>query len=141
MDRWCAEVSEALVNGDIAVFITDRQAMIAESITRQIEALQPDEADEFAQESTSGGGGGGVGGGAPPLIPPVAEIRRLRSLQEQIYNQTRALDLRADLEETERRQRLLETGRMQRRLIELGEEMLRKLPQPSLEEGTEPTEQ
>jgi hypothetical protein len=141
MDRWCAEVSEALVNSDIAVFVTDRQAMIAESITRQIEALQPDEADEFAQESASGDGGGGAGSGAPPLIPPVAEIRRLRSLQEQIYNQTRALDLRADLEETERRQRLLETGRMQRRLIELGEEMLRRLPQPSLEEGKEPTEQ
>lgn len=142
MDQWCLEVIGAFREGDIDVFITDRQAMIAESIIRQIEALQPDEADEFARESASAGGGAGAGSGAPPLIPPVAEIKRLRSLQEQIYNQTKTLDLRADLDEAQRRQRLLETGRMQRRLVELGEEMLNRLPQPPAEEDplTEPKE-
>ncbi|MDY7110016.1 MAG: hypothetical protein SYC29_15400 [Planctomycetota bacterium] len=138
MDEWCAQVIEALQERDIGVSATDRQAMIAESIIRQIEALQPDEADEFARESSPGGGGRGAGSGAPPLIPPVAEIRRLRSLQEQIYNQTRDLDRRTDLDEARRRQRLLETGRMQRRLVELGTEMLEKLPQPQVEEETEP---
>jgi hypothetical protein len=108
--------------------------MIAESILRQAEALQPEEPGEFARESGVGSGGGGTGSGAPPLIPPVAEIKRLRSLQEQIYNQTKSLDLRTDLDEARRRQHLLETGRMQRKLIELGREMLQRLPRPPAEE-------
>jgi len=128
MDQWCGEVSDALWEGDVDLFLTERQEMIAESIVRQIEALKPEPADEFAREPRQGRGGGSAG--AQPLIPPVAELKRLRSLQEQVYNQTKAMDSLAEPDDPRRRQRLLETGRMQRKLIEIGRKMLQGLPQP-----------
>ena len=136
MDQWCGEVSGALWEGEVDRFLTDRQEMIAQSIVRQIEALKPEPADEFAREPRQGRGGGGAG--AQPLIPPVAELKRLRSLQEQVYNQTKALDSLADPDDPRRRQRLLETGRMQRKLIEIGRKMLQSLPQSPADAETQP---
>ena len=47
---------------------------------------------EFAQQD-SGGGGGGAGGSQPqPLVPPAAELKLLRGVQQAVYEETRALD-------------------------------------------------
>ena len=62
-----------------------------------------------------------------PLIPPVAQLKLLRGLQEQIYNQTRSMDSRNDLDSAQRRTRLRELGQHQRELMDLGEEMLEAL--------------
>jgi hypothetical protein len=130
-EGWSDEVSDALWEGRVDVNVTDRQQMIADTIARQIEALE--EAlvppDEFAddRQSNQGGGGGDGPQPPPPLIPPVAEVKRLHGLQEQVYNQTREIDRRDDLPAGQRRQRIRELGEMQRRLIELGEGMLEKL--------------
>ncbi|MEL7087597.1 MAG: hypothetical protein AAGL98_04025, partial [Planctomycetota bacterium] len=44
---------------------------------------------EFAQQNQSGGGGEGQ---PPPLVPPAAELKLLRGLQQAVYDETRALD-------------------------------------------------
>ncbi|MCP3903889.1 MAG: hypothetical protein GY715_09660 [Planctomycetes bacterium] len=128
IDGWSRDVSTSLWEGRVNIDVTDRQAMIADSIARQIEALEESMAppDPFEQEGDAGGGGGS-GSGPPPLIPPPAEIKRLHGLQEQVYNETRAVDSRQDLDRGTRRQRVRELGEMQRELIRLGEKMLERL--------------
>ncbi|UCD75491.1 MAG: hypothetical protein JSV91_00960 [Phycisphaerales bacterium] len=140
IDRWARSVSNDLDSGDATGEVADRQYLIADSLSRLAEALQEalTPPEEFADEQT-GGGGGGVG--AQPLIPPVAEIKLLRGLQEQIYNQTRTVDARQDLEAESRRARLREIGRRQRDLLELSRAMLEKLGSSSPEtESGEPAE-
>ncbi|MHC5113105.1 MAG: coiled-coil domain-containing protein [Planctomycetota bacterium] len=129
IDGWSREVSKNLWEGRVDVVVTDRQAMIADSIARQIEALEETMAppDPFDQDGEQAGGGGGAGSGPPPLIPPPAEIKRLHGLQEQVYNETRTVDGREDLDRGARRQRVRELGEMQRELIRLGEKMLERL--------------
>jgi hypothetical protein len=129
MDEWSRLASAALWEGLVDADVTDRQQKIADSIARQIEAIE--EAlvppDEFARESQPENQGGEGASQPPPLIPPVAELKRLHGLQEQIYNDTRSLDGRDDLSDARRRQRVRELGEMQRELTRLGEAMLEKL--------------
>ncbi|MDY7011033.1 MAG: hypothetical protein SVV80_09820 [Planctomycetota bacterium] len=67
------------------------QKGIAESLEELVDALQK----EMRRRKNKGGpppGGGGGGGRQPPLVPPVAELKMLRSLQKQINKRTLALD-------------------------------------------------
>ena len=125
MDRLSGRVSEGLLNGDVGVEVTDRQQHIADSIGRLIKALEEllQPPDEFAQQPAGGGGGGGQ----PRLIPPVAELRLLREMQEQVYNQTRDIDTRSDLEPARRRERLTELSTHQRELLDIGREIAESL--------------
>ncbi|MBT8486853.1 MAG: hypothetical protein HKO59_04820 [Phycisphaerales bacterium] len=129
MDGWCETVSDALWEGTVDTLVTDRQQMIAESIARQIEALEESVSppDEFAAEDQQDGGGGGGSSAPPVLIPPVAEVKRLHGLQEQVYHETQSIDRRTDLSPAQRRQRVRELGSMERDLMSLGEAMLEAL--------------
>lgn len=136
MDDWCAFVSDELWDGRVGLDVTDRQRMIGDSIARQIEALaesaqQPDEFTENSDGGDAGGGGGGQSGGAPPLIPPVAELKRLHGLQEQIHRETRVIDEREAADTGANAGRIRELGEMQQRLIEMSEALLEALTQPS----------
>jgi hypothetical protein len=140
MDDWSSWVTDNLISGDVSVAVTDRQQRIADSIGRLIEALEGlvSEPGEFAGGSQGGASGSG-GQGRPPLIPPIAEIMLLRGMQEQVYNQTRDLDGRGDLQPDERQTRLEELGEDQQRLLELGEEMAEALGNAPASEETPPT--
>lgn len=51
--------------------------------------------DPFADPSENAGGSGGGGGGGEkekPLIPPIAELKVIRSLQQRIYERTKAIE-------------------------------------------------
>jgi hypothetical protein len=143
IDEWAAAASEGLWDGRVDVDVTDRQQMIIDALLRQIQALEEEQAppDEFAreQQGEGGGAGGGSGGGAGALIPPVAELRRVHGLQEEVYRRTRNLDARDDLTDAQRRQRVRELGRMQRDLVDLAETLLKQLQQnvPEPEEHSE----
>ena len=130
MDRLSRRVSEGLLNGDVGVEVTDRQQHVADSIGRLIRALEEllQPPDEFAQQQAGGGGGGG--GGQPRLIPPVAELRLLREMQEQVYNQTRDIDTRSDLEPAQRRERLTELSSNQGELLNVGRKIAESLQGP-----------
>jgi hypothetical protein len=131
MDRWSRMVTDSLQEGDVSELVTERQLMVAQSIARLIEALeelqQPQ--DPFAQDEggEQGGGEGGSDGGEDELIPPITELRLLLGLQEEVYNQTKQLDARSDLDDVQRRQRLRELGELQRELMEMGQEMMERL--------------
>lgn len=58
-------------------------------------AKKPDDPFADPSEDAGGGGGGGGGGGAEeekPLIPPLAELKVIRSLQQRIYERTKAVE-------------------------------------------------
>ncbi|MHC4415204.1 MAG: hypothetical protein ACYS0G_07970, partial [Planctomycetota bacterium] len=119
---------------------TDRQQRIADSIGRVVEALeeliQPPPPSEFARQQ--GGGGGGGGGGEQAIVPPIAELRLIRGMQEQIYDLTRNLNGRADLPPAERSRRHEDLGQDQRVLMDLGQQILRDLTEPPVDADSIP---
>jgi hypothetical protein len=152
IDTWSLAVTESLSAGNVNVDATDRQANIAESIGHLIKALEESTAppEEFAkdQEQQQQNQGGG-GQGQQPLIPPVAQLKLIQGLQEQVYNLTRDMDARQDLDAAQRRTRLRDIGQHQRELMELGQQILEDLQQqqqqrqapPQLPEGQTPDPQ
>lgn len=126
---WARSVTDDLSAGQLGIDVTDRQMLIARSISRLIEALEESltPPDEFAGEDSPADGGGEAGSGEQPLIPTVTELRLLMALQEEVYDQTRLIDSRADLTDAQRRQRLRDLGRLQHELMELGQQMLQQI--------------
>jgi hypothetical protein len=127
IDTWSLSVTESLSAGKVDVDATDRQANIAESIGHLIGALEesmapPEEFAQDQQQQQQNQGGGGQG--QQPLIPPVAQLKLLQGLQEQVYNLTKDIDGRQDLDAAQRRTRLREIGQHQRELMELGQQIL-----------------
>lgn len=90
-----------------------------------VEALSEDSPqDEFREQEEGGGGGGGGGsGGEQPLIPPLAELRLLRAMQQEAADRTRDLDDAADVTAEE----VDAVGQLQRDLAEHGETLIRKM--------------
>jgi len=130
IDGWAKQVSDSLAEGTVDIDVTDRQQQIADSIGRLIAALEETlvPPDEFAQdENQAGGGNAGGQQGQQPLIPPVAELKLLQGMQEQLYQQTRQVDGRGDLDSAQRRGRLRDLGQQQRDLLEIGRGLIEKL--------------
>ena len=80
--------------------------MVVEAISGLIESLEdsPPPDDPFGQQQAGGGGASGEGGegGPQPLIPPIAELKMLKSMQKQILEATMRIDMgRLDGEPTE----------------------------------------
>lgn len=71
--------------------LTDQASIVTALKTMAAALKEPKRDKPFSEgnKSSSGGGGGGSGG-KPPLVPPAAELRLLRGLQEDLYNRTRA---------------------------------------------------
>ncbi len=82
--------------------------------------------DEFREEQggqDENGGGGGQGGGQQPLIPPIAELKLLRGMQQEAAEVTRALDDAKDSDDLPR------LGNYQKSLAERGKELIELLEQ------------
>lgn len=131
MNAWANEAAESLEAGEPDEDVTILQDQIADALTRIIDVLgdmstQPDEFDE-GQDGEGDGAGGGAG--EQDLIPDLAELRLLRSLQEQILEQTKAADSQQELTDAQRRRRLRRLGDEQQELMNLGQQMLESLEQ------------
>lgn len=143
MQDWSIAASESLQAGTANVEVTDRQQLVADSIGRIISAIEESMSppDEFAreeqnQENQNQGGQQQQ----QPLIPPVAQLKLLRGLQEQVYDQTRTIDGRQDLDAAQRRLRLRDLGQQQRDLQQLGRQMLDALKNEGGMPGSTPDE-
>ncbi|MHC4908813.1 MAG: coiled-coil domain-containing protein, partial [Planctomycetota bacterium] len=116
IERWSEAASSGLREGKVDADVTDRQRRILRAIGRLIESLEEASAppDEFAGDDGGEAAGGGSEGAAPPLIPPASELRLMHGVQEGIYDETRTMDVRRDLSQAQRRERLRELGEQQR---------------------------
>lgn len=133
--------AQRLRAGEADTTVTRNQAAAVRLLRSLVEALNEaqQERDFREQEQDSGGEGGAQSGGSPPLIPPIAELRILREMQQEAADWTRELDadVRPDPGE---KARLVE---LQRELATRGEALVQAVmqqappqrPQPQQREG------
>jgi len=130
IDDRAASASDALGRGEVGPDVTDNQLLVADGLQRLMDALEQEQPppQEFADDGGQAGGGAG-NQGEQQLILPVTELKLLRGVQEQIYNQTKTLDARGDLTDATRRARLRDIGQQQRDLLDLGQVILDEMQQ------------
>lgn len=103
-----------------------------EALAAIVEALDESRAsndEDMFVEQESGGSDQGAGGQGPAgAVPPVAEVKLLRSMQDSLARRTRALDdASAAMDPVERAQRLGEIAARQQRILELGSKLAEKI--------------
>lgn len=134
IDALAGEVVEDLRGATIGPTQLMREQDIADRFLALATALQDSQSDqEFDQpgdQNDDGGSGSGGGGQPPPLVPPIAQLKLLRGLQESVYRSTRLLDESgAALDEASRSTRLDELGAAQKELTDLGQKLIEMMQQ------------
>ncbi|MBL8876885.1 MAG: hypothetical protein JNM86_13900 [Phycisphaerae bacterium] len=125
-------VASAGVDGDQAA-----SAALLRSLVDTLTEAKND--DDFRNAEGGGGGGGGQQGGPRPIIPPIAELKLLRALQQDAAGRTREASEKPSDAST-----IAEIGRFQRELAEQGETLIKKLAEqqgankPAPEKPVEP---
>ena len=82
------------------------------------------------QEFDGPAGGGGGGGGNDAVIPPAAQLKLFRSMQQSIYDRTRRTDENRDADAEQRDHAVTELSAEQDELAGLGEKMIESMRQP-----------
>ena len=84
-----------------------------------------------AGQNGNGQGQQAGSGKKPPLVPPIAELKLLRGLQEAVYLETRSVDEgRQELTDSQRVTVLENLATQQADLNNLGQDLIRKLSNP-----------
>lgn len=126
LDSLCRGAGEGLRSDAIGEGVALRQRG-AERVLRQlIEALEESKEDEDKFREPEQGGGGGQQQGAgqnPPLVPPAAEVKLLKSMQQE------ALGLTREAEDAKSKEAATEAEKLQRSLAERGALLLKKMQQ------------
>lgn len=123
LDQAAREVVERLRSAEADDALTDRQQRIAGDLRRMAAVLEQATGERADFAGQQGGGGGGGQAQEPPLVPPMAELRLLRSLQAAVLEETRAL---AGVDDAARA-RLMNLSTEQRSLSELGEQLIEQM--------------
>ncbi len=130
--------AQRLRAGEADTAVTRNQAAAVRLLRSLVEALSDaqQERDFREQEQDSGGEGGGQSGGSPPLIPPIAELRVLREMQQEAADWTRDLDAdpRPDPGEKAR------LAELQRELATRGEALVQTVTQQAPRPQPQPQE-
>ncbi len=133
IDRAATKVVSRLRAVEADQNVLTQQSMIASTLKRMADALAQDQSSkQFAGARGGGGGGGGSGGGDAPLMPPLAELKLLRGVQEMVYQDTRHLDGQAgDTEPDHMIRTLIELSEQQRELAGLSERLMEQVREQS----------
>jgi hypothetical protein len=127
-------LSESVADATVA----RRQDSAVRVLRSLVDALtQPPEKDKDFRDMEAGGGGQGGGDGQQPpegLIPPFAELRLLRLVQEELVQRTRAQGDAAAPDAAE----LQELGKLQDEIFRQGQALIEKLKQNNQPEGPVP---
>lgn len=93
LDELMAAAADRLGQGEPDAGVLRRQASAARVLQSLIDALDTsrgEDEDFREQEQNQQGGGGGQGGQQQPLVPPAAELKLLRAMQQEAIEMTRA---------------------------------------------------
>ena len=143
-DSTSNRLSKAQIGEDLVRY----QARIARDLFAMADSLENEqgEEDEFERGSQAGGSGssGGGSGEEDGVLPPIAELRLLRSLQVDVMESTRALDRGDLIDPVERSKELNRLSDLQSDLSELGQEMFDRhvgesIPDMGIEESLPPS--
>ena len=132
LDRLMAQSGAGLEERRIETRTNQSQRQAMTILASLVEVLQEqqqqqDESD-FEDGSSGGGEGGGQGGGEQPVIPPVAELKLLRSMQQLVADQTRAISEQETRDDSEVRS----VVDLQRQLFEQGASLIERMnPNPN----------
>ena len=128
LDTKTASAAAGLKSGRPEPRVLRDQDAAIRALQSLVRALAQDEQDDTFREGESGGGGGGGGEGEPPPpIPPIAELKLLRDLQQEAADLTRdAHEDPAQATPDDRR----DLGEMQRSLAELGADLVERAQPP-----------
>lgn len=84
-----SDAAERLSDEDAGWSTQQIQKDIERTLAELVESLEQ-QYDEARKGGGGGGGGsGGAGGGEPPLVPPLAQLKMLRTLEEAIFDSTK----------------------------------------------------
>lgn len=135
IDTLMSRAERALKDGVATSGVDSWQASSANVLRSLVEALSqsPDEKD-FRESQGGNAGGGGQNGGPRPIIPPIAELKLLRAMQQDTALRTRALaeSPAPDAEELE------EVGTVQRDLARQGTALIKKMSQQQPPDAAKP---
>ena len=131
IDQALAGSRASLAEGNPASSIP-RQDDAIEALSAIVSALDensaPGDEDMFAEKQSQESGEGGGGQSSGGAVPPAAEVKLLRSMQDALAKRTRSLDEgTAALGPSERVLRLEELAAKQRRILELGSKLAEKI--------------
>lgn len=129
IDQAGSEVVARLRKAQADADVLAQQDKIASALLRMADALERDpQEQQFADQPGGSGGGGGSGSQAVQLVPPVAELKLLRGMQQQVYRDTRAVDQQPPPEETHRRDQIIrQLSDEQRQLGALGTRLIQQM--------------
>jgi len=126
LDTLMNRAGAALKDGVASKGVDGDQAASATLLRSLVDALSQGKDDEdFRNPEGAGGGGGGQQGGPRPIIPPIAELKLLRALQQDAAGRTREVSEKPD--PARDAASVAEIGRLQRELAEQGEGLIKKL--------------
>lgn len=111
----------------------DQAVMLLASLVEVLGDEPQGEQEDFQDGNAGGEGGGASGSGEEPLIPPVAELRLLRSMQQAALDVTRRIHESPELSaDPDRRAR---AGDLQRSLAERGSALIERMNQQNQRSG------
>lgn len=132
IDQKAGQAAEALRQSRSLAQAQRNQKTVERTLLQLAAALKepPSNPDEFSKGNSGGGGGGGEGG-EKPLVPPLAELRLLRDVQQALYEETRTFDEnKAQMESPKDvNDFIIELSGRQRELAGLGDKLINKLKQ------------
>lgn len=125
LDSAAGGAAETLLSGVADGGVQRRQRTVERVLQSLIEAMAEQSGDQqFGQQESSSGGGGSGGSQEAPVIPELAELKLLRSMQQEVADWTRNIDesgARPSGEELE------DISSLQRDLAERGQVLIDKL--------------
>ncbi|MBL9150639.1 MAG: hypothetical protein JNM94_18280 [Phycisphaerae bacterium] len=145
---WASRASQRLSEGTLDDETVALETQIADAISGLVDALAPAAPDDNPfqenQPNSNGNNGGNNGGNNPPQpkLPPIAELKLLRSLQVQIFERTKRLDGQREASGNGEAVPAIDAeldslARLQERLVGLLEGVIRKNLPPAPPEGGE----
>ncbi|MFT3686614.1 MAG: hypothetical protein QM783_17135 [Phycisphaerales bacterium] len=126
LDALARGAAEGLRTDTVAENVAAKQRGVERVLRQLIDALNEEQGEEEAfREPESGGGGGSQSGqgDAPPMVPPAAEVKLLKSMQQE------ALTLTREADEAKNAGAADEARTLQRMLAERGAKLLQKMQQ------------
>ena len=125
------EAASTMQRGQADAALLRQQERVAIWLRTMAAALEEDQGEpsDFAEpeqpQDDQSGGGAGAGEQPPDMIPPIAELKLMRALQEVIYQQTRTADEIKPLNADEVRM----LSDQQQELSDLGLQLIEKMQQ------------